>query len=520
MKNSSPGLIVDLFAGGGGASVGIEHALERPVDIAVNHDPVAIAVHQANHPYTAHYVADVFDVDPMEATQGQPVDLLWASPDCKHFSTAKGGKPKSESVRSLAWVVTNWAAAVRPRVICLENVREFQTWGPLKDGRPIREQMGTTFNEWVGLLEHHGYKVETKMINAADFGAPTSRTRLFVIARRDGEPIRWPEPSHGEGRTPYRTAAEIVDWSIETPSIFTPGRRLAEKTLKRVALGVKRYVIDAARPFLVNLTHGVRNEDLNEPTKTITAAPRGEKALCVPTLVQTGYGERKGQAPRVPGLGKPLGTVMAGGAKHALVGAMLKHYGGVVGQDLDKPLGTITATDSSGPIAAHITKFYGTSASGQSAEEPLGTVTSGGFKFGTVAAWMMKYYGTANGQEAGEPLHTITTKARFALVAAFLREHGVEGIADDAEAVTVVIDGTTYAIVDIGLRMLQPEELLRAQFGHHGDVYDLSEARTKTAKTRLIGNSVCPDVASAIVRANTPYLAATHDYEPRQGLLF
>lgn len=476
------GLVVDLFAGGGGASVGIEAALGRSVDIAINHDAVALAVHKANHPGTRHLEADIWEVQPRAATAGRPVDLLWASPDCRHHSRAKGGKPKSEGVRSLAWAVVRWAADVKPRVICLENVQEFEEWGPLDaDGMPDRGRRGLTFRRWSGRLRGLGYRVEHRVLDASHFGAPTRRKRLFLVARNDGRPISWPAATHGPGRLPYRTAAEIIDWSLPCPSIFDRRKPLAEKTLRRVFLGIRRYVFETARPFLVQMSHGEGAgatkrrgrgaHPLEEPLPTVTAS--NDFGLAIPTLVQTGYGERLGQAPRVPGLDKPLGTLMATGQKHALVAAfMAKHYGDVVGHDLERPMGTITAVDHHGVVQAEMFRAP--------ADRP--------FRVTEVRAFLTAYYssGSQTGQSVLEPLRTITAKHRLGLV---------------------TVAGEEYQITDIGLRMVQPHELLAAQFGRFAAGYDLSPARTKTAMVRMVGNSVPPEVAFAIVAANMTHNA-------------
>ena len=456
-------LVVDNFAGGGGASTGIERAIGRPVDIAINHDPEAVAMHQANHPQTLHLCESVWDVNPREVCAGRPVGLAWFSPDCKHFSKAKGGKPVEKKIRGLAWVAVRWAATVQPRVICLENVEEFVTWGPLtQDGRPCPRNRGREFRAFVNALQRLGYAVEWRELRACDYGAPTSRKRLFLIARRDGQPIAWPEPTHGPGRKDYRTAAECIDWSIPCPSIFERERPLAEATLRRVAAGIQRYVIDAAEPYIVRLGHTGHGDagkvrSVHEPLSTITS--KAEHLLVAPTLVQTGYGERSGQAPRVPGLEKPLGTIVAGGQKHALVAAFLaKHYGGVVGQDLRRPIGTVTATDHHSLVAAFLIKFYG----------------SGG-------QWAA----------CSEPMHTLPTKDRMGLV---------------------MVAGKQYRIVDIGMRMLQPRELARAQgFGESYllEAPHLGRPLPKHAQVRMIGNSVCPPLAEALVRAN---------YSERQAL--
>lgn len=531
-------LVVDLFAGGGGASTGIEQAIGRHVDIAINHDPEAVSLHQANHPQTQHYVSDVFEVDPLAVTDGRPVGLLWASPDCKHFSKAKGGKPVSKKIRGLAWVVVKWAKLARPRVICLENVEEFQTWGPLGlDGRPCPERKGATFQRWKRQLENLGYTIDYRELRACDFGAPTIRKRLFLVARRDGQPIVWPEPTHGAPDTPgvrqkklqpWRTAADCIDWSIPAPSIFERERPLAEATCRRIAKGVMRYVVEAAKPFIVPMTHtgGDRVHSSDEPLRTITTAHRGELALAVPTLIQTGYGERPGQAPRVPGLDKPLGT-MVNGQKHALVAAFLaKHYTGVVGSDMADPLATVTSVDHhslvaanlvhmghgegkdggkrfshgirdvaqplntvtasgipAGVVTSHMLKLRGDNV-GSATDEPVHTVSAQGTHHAEVRAFLVKYYGTDQDPQLQEPLHTVTTKDRFGLV---------------------MVKGEPYAIVDIGLRMLTPRELYRAQgFPESYQIEHGADGRplTKTAQVRMCGNSVCPPLARALVAAN------------------
>lgn len=516
-------LVVDLFAGGGGASTGIEQAIGRPVDISVNHDPEAVALHAVNHPQTKHYTSDVFEINPLMATRGMPVGLLWASPDCKHFSKAKGGKPVSKRIRGLAWVVVKWAKAVRPRVIILENVEEFQTWGPLtEDGMPDPSRKGETFEMWQAQLRELGYRIEHRELRACDYGTPTIRKRFFMVARRDGLPIAWPTQTHfqrpAKGQAAWRTAAEIIDWSIPCPSIFERSKPLADATCRRIAKGIMRYVVDSADPFIVNLTHGGRLEPLDEPLKTVTGAHRGEKALVMPTLIQTGYGERPGQSPRVPGLDKPLGTIV-GTQKHALVGAFLaatsgptysqkprsadaplntvttdsrasivtaflaKHYTGVVGSDMRDPIGTVTSVDHHSLVTSHLVKLRNNQF-GQGVDEPMPTLTAGGGHVGEVRAFLLKYYGTDQDPQLDEPLHTVTTKHRFGLVTV----HGVD-----------------YQIVDIGLRMLTPRELYRAQGFPDSYIIDRTadgNPITKTAQVRMCGNSVCPPLAQAIVAAN------------------
>lgn len=343
------GLIVDNFAGGGGASTGIEQATGRPVDIAINHDPVAIAMHEANHPYTRHYCEDVWEVDPIEATQGRPVALCWLSPDCKHFSKAKGGQPVEKRIRALAWVVVRWAATVRPRVIILENVEEFQTWGPVVDGRPCPKRRGKTFRAFIHALKRHGYRVETRELRACDYGAPTIRKRLFLIARCDGRPIVWPEPTHGDPGSlevaagllkPWRTAADIIDWSLPVPSIFERKRPLAESTMRRIARGIQRFVVENPRPFIIKVNH---------------------------------------------------------------------HGAEFRGQSLDEPLQTITAKNGWGIVTSHIIKFKGTNI-GHRTDEPLHTITAGGTHLGEVRTYLQRYYHGESGQMADLGLGVITVR--------------------------------------------------------------------------------------------------------------
>lgn len=619
-------LIIDNFAGGGGASTGIELALGRRVDIAINHDPEAVAMHTANHPETRHYCESVWEIDPREVTQGRPVGLVWLSPDCKHFSKAKGGKPVEKKIRGLAWVALRWAATVKPRVIMLENVEEFTTWGPLvidDDGnaRPCPKRKGQTFRSFVRALERQGYRVEHRELRACDYGTPTIRKRLFLIARRDGRPIVWPEPTHCDPKhakarklKPWRTAAECIDFSLPCPSIFERTRPLADATLRRIAKGIMRYVVNAAEPFIVPMTHhgADRRYGLESPLPTVTAAHRGEMALvapvltehanassprCMPadeplrticaqtkgghhaliapTMIQTGYGERaaryhckacghdfsdqhasgigglapaecpqcgeeneivarKAQSPRAPGLNKPIGTLV-GSSKHALVSAFLaKHYTGVVGATLEDPMPTVTACDHNSLVTAYITKFRNgavghgidepmhtvtansyvkkpggcapmgvvtsnlvkmrgdaeTHAPGQDPTGPLHTISAQGNHFAEVRAFLIKYYGSDQDPRLEEPLHTVTARDRFGLV---------------------TVAGEEYAIADIGLRMLAPRELFTAQGFPASYIIGDDPAQgltlTKTAQVRMVGNSVCPPLAAALVRANLAELA-------------
>jgi DNA (cytosine-5)-methyltransferase 1 len=463
-------IICDSFAGGGGASLGISWALDRHPDIAINHDADAVAMHRMNHPTSRHFTENVWKVDPRKACGGRRVGLMWLSPDCKHFSRAKGGKPVSRKIRGLAWVAVRWAEAVRPRVICMENVEEFLTWGPLgEDGMPCPRRKGLTFRQFTGRLRNLGYQVEWRPFRAADHGAPTTRRRLFLVARCDGQPIRWPVATHGEGLQPWRSAAECIDWTLPCPSIFDRKKPLAENTLRRIAAGVRRFVLETPRPFIVGIDHGSNNNgawDSRKPLGTVTAENRF--ALVAPSLIQTGYGERIGQAPRVLDLHAPLGTVV-NGQKHALVAAYLaRHFTGVAGRDLRQPVPTVTAVDHHSLVTVE-----------------LGPVAD---RRDQVRAFLIKFYSEGGQwQSLRDPMHTIPTKDRLGLVTV----HGVD-----------------YAIADIGMRMLQPRELFRAQ--GFTDDYEIEHGiddsgeivtLTKTAQVRMCGNSVSPPMAHAIVRA-------------------
>lgn len=364
------GLIVDSFAGGGGASTGIEAALGAAVDIAINHDEQAIRMHEANHPGTVHVNSNIWQVDPIEAVRNHPsgirhVSLAWFSPDCKHFSKAKGGKPREKSIRDLAWVVVLWAQRVQPDVILLENVEEFRTWGPLcEEGKPIKERQGETFNEWTKQLRKAGYKIQWKELRACDYGAPTIRKRFFMIARRDGKPIVWPAPTHGKPGTPdvlagklkpWRSAAEIIDWTIPCPSIFTRKKPLAEKTLRRIAHGIMKFVVNNPQPyivgpFIVPLTHhgsAGRSYGLDQPLPTVTGANRGEMALVSPYFARTAHGDvdkngkRRGQPCHGPE--DPFPTVLQTSDSALIVPHITKFRNGAIGHDITDPLATVTA---------------------------------------------------------------------------------------------------------------------------------------------------------------------------------
>lgn len=653
-------IIVDNFAGGGGASTGIELAIGRSVDIAINHDPNAVAMHTTNHPDTLHYCESVYSIRPKVATAGRRVGLAWFSPDCRHFSKAKGAKPVEKTIRGLAWIVIRWALDVGPRVMMLENVEEFKTWGPLlaAEMRPDPARVGETFQAFVGMLTtgipaNHpalaecceflnisldsddatrlvnglGYTVEYRELRACDYGAPTIRKRFFMVMRRDGQPIVWPEATHGDPKSPavlagklapWRTAAECIDWTIPAPSIFDRKKPLAVNTLKRIARGIQRFVIDSASPFIVKCNHtsnrtsydcfrgqaitdplqtitkthgyaiavphltkfrtsatgqpvtepvptvtagtskrpggnghalGIVEADLapflagnggseyqakprpldkpahtilkesrscvvapviarqfgasighraDEPSATITAGGGGKSQLVTSTLIQMGYGERPGQEPRVLQLEKPLGTVTAAGNKFAVTSAFLaKHYGGNYtgpGVGLDEPAHSVTTVDHHAVVASHLVKLRGTCRDGQPTDEPMPTITAGGQHVGEVETTLaVEHYDEQRAQQ----------------VLAFLREFCGEDCTGLVE-----IAGVTYRIVDIGMRMLQPHELYRAQGFPEWYIIDQNYRGVKYAKDKQVarcGNAVPPPFAEALVRANLPEMCQARE---------
>jgi DNA (cytosine-5)-methyltransferase 1 len=478
-------VIVDLFAGGGGVSIALERACKRPVDVAINHNPIALAVHKANHPRTRHLVTDIYspEAEPKRVCGSRHVSDLWASPDCTHHSNARGGKPIEKDTRFLAWVILDWARIKRPDRIFMENVPEFLSWGPLflsgpRKGEKDPSRAGETFDQFVGQLELLGYKVEWRIQFACDYGAPTRRRRLFLIARCDGEPIVWPEPTHGPGRLPYRTAAECIDWSIPGRSIFGRKRPLAENTMWRIAQGLRRFVFETDDPFIIEVPTG----------------------LVAPVLQHSGNGERPTQRARVYDLKEPLGTIMATGQKHALVMAYLAKYfgdphrkmgGGIVtGSDLREPIGTITARDHHALAAVTLAHLRGGVADHPGCadvRQPMPTITASGTHVAQVMAFLTAYYSQdhapGHGQSLNQPLRTITTRQRLGLV---------------------TVRGQDYQITDITLRMLKAPELLRGQFGQYAAGYDLSAAKTQEDQVLLIGNSVSPEHAEKIIAANQP----------------
>lgn len=580
-------LVVDNFAGGGGASTGIELATGYSVDIAINHDPEAIKMHKVNHPNTKHYCENVWEVDPVKACNGHPVGLAWFSPDCKHFSKAKGGKPVEKNIRGLAWVVLKWAALVRPRVIMLENVEEFQTWGPCipirdKDtgrvivsmvGRHDREKneprtrvadpgevvpvdrqifqpdpkrSGQTYKKWKKQLEALGYEIDTKELVAADYGAPTMRKRFFMIARCDGKPIVWPEPTHGPADSeavkaglakPYVGAYTQLDFSMPCPSIFDTSkeikekygiravRPLAQKTMDRIARGLKKFVLDNPEPFIIQCNHGGerRQNDIKEPLPTITGKhgygivepkivpymgtnttnhPGGncknpihtittgnQQCLISPTLIQyhseTSKDEVRGQS-----IEEPIMTV-DGSNRYGLVTSFLHKYydGGYTGagDTVENPLPTVTSWDHNSLCAVNLIQMNN-HCDGRDVKEPIPTITAGDGHFGEVRAFLIKYYGSGTGQDVKEPLDTVTSRDRFGLV---------------------TVNGTDYKIVDIGLRMLEPKELYGCQGFPDDYIIDhdyTGKKYPRSEQVRRCGNAVCPPIPAALVKANLPEL--------------
>ena len=541
-------LIVDNFAGGGGASTGIELATGYSVDIAINHDPEAIKMHRANHPNTKHYCENVWTVDPVKACNGHPVGLAWFSPDCKHFSKAKGGKPKDKNIRGLAWVALRWAGLVRPRVIMLENVEEFKTWGPLnRRHHPIRAKQGKTFERFVQQLRELGYEVEFRELIAADYGAPTMRKRFFMVARCDGKPIVWPEPTHGPADSeevkagllkPYVGAYTQLDFSLPCPSIFDTAeeikkkygiravRPLAPKTMDRIARGLKKFVLDNPEPFIIQCNHGGerRPNDIRESMPTITG--KHGYGIVEPYMVQigqTGFTKDRSKDVREPlttivsknehcliepklapymgtnttnhpggSCEDPIHTITTGNQQCLISPTLIQYHSEtskdeVRGQRIEDPIMTVDGSNRYGLVTSFLSKFY-KSGIGQDEREPLHTITTSAGHFGEVRAFLIKYYGDATGQDIEQPLDTVTTKDRFGLV---------------------TIEGVDYQIVDIGLRMLEPKELYGCQGFPDDYIIDhdyTGKTYPRSEQVRRCGNAVCPPIPAALVKANLPEL--------------
>lgn len=569
--------IIDSFAGGGGASTGIEQALGRSPDYAINHNALALLLHERNHPNTIHLSENVYKIDPLDHLRGKHIGLAWFSPDCKHFSKAKGGKPVERNIRDLCWIIPGWIERIQKSggkvdVVMMENVEEFKDYGPLimtpRGLMPDPEKKGQSYRKWCKAIRKLGGKMESRELRGCDYGAPTIRKRLFIIIRFDGQPIVWPAPTHGRpddpdviaGRKlPWPIVGDCIDYSIPCPSIFdtsdeikekhgvTAKRPLADNSMARVARGFDRFVLRSGRPY----------------------------------LVQVGYGERAGQAPRCMSVEQPLGTVVAGSVKHALVAPVLtyaqqgganrsvktpshtitasgKDQNAVIcafmvqhnndsrragwvnpGRPMDVPLATVTQTGSQQQlVAAYVARDFGTS-TGHSMLQPCGTVMpEGQGKTRLITPFLQSYYETGEGSRGDEPMRTATVKARHGLleaeidvppfsevqaararqVADFMRSHGLW---DEREFVTLEIDGLTFVVVDIGMRMLTPRELYtaqgfpadyqidgyydRSQIGHNGG--PVWVPFSKEVQISCVGNSVCPPVAKALVGANCNHLA-------------
>lgn len=589
-------ITVDGFCGGGGWSTGFELGIGRPVDIGINHDAAAIALHKKNHPFTRHYQTNIFEVDPVEACQGRKVGWAHFSPDCKHFSRAKGAKPVNKQIRSLAWVVVQWAAAVKPRVISMENVPEFVTWGPcialrgphgrvmkyLEEGKtaeaepgenvpkkqrlmtPDPKRKGFTFGQFVGHLRKLGYQVEWNELIASDYGAPTSRKRFFLLARRDGRPIVWPEPTHGDPKSrdvqsgklqPWRTAAEIIDWSLPCPSIFERKKPLAENTMKRIAKGLQKFVIDNPEPFIVQVNHsgeGFRGQSIDEPMPTVTAKHGfGVVTPYVVGICQQGGGDRVRSADEplttictknehcvvtpyimcnnAENLGRdiqdPVPTITTGNRNFLAAPTLIQYHTEQRarehrGQGMETPLQTVDAANRYGLATAFISKFYGDGeqGTGSKMDSPLGTITAVDHN-SVAAATLIQFNNHCDGVDVQKPLPTITAQSNhFAEVRAMLIKYYGVGIGQPLnrplDTITakdrfglVTVRGVDYQIVDIGLRMLTPRELYNAQGfppDYEIEVDCYGNAYPKKEQVARCGNAVPPAFATALVRANCP----------------
>ncbi len=583
-------LIIDSFCGGGGASEGIFAATGHHPDIAINHSAPAIAMHEANHPDTIHLNESVWDQPPTDVIQKygggrKRVGLMWASPDCTHFSKARGSKPVKKEIRGLADVIIKWAAMVRPRQIFMENVEEFKTWGPTISAKnkagdmveiPDPARKGEYFDRWVKDLKFQGYDLEWRELKACDYGSPTIRKRFFMIARCDGVKIKWPEPTHGPKSTgsdliPYKTAGECIDWDAPSQSIFDRKKPLAPNTMARIARGIKKFVLDAKEPFIVTCNHGgegFRGADVKEPFKTICG--RDAHGLVVPSIAKvpspvnivpfistsahskstgrgkyiyhpcdplrtiTGSGGQTVIIPSIARIGqtgfggdrlaydikKPLNTITSKN-EHLLVSAHIsRHFGQGTGHAMDEPASTITAKNKSSLVTAFIAKHYG-GVTGVDIRTPFPTITARGTQNNIVTAFISKMRGTNTGHDAREPLHTISSGGtHHAEVRAFLLQYyGTSeeaGLSKPLGTVTtkdrfglVTISGVDYQIVDIHMRMLSPRELARCQGFRDDYILDPKyngKPLPKTAQVKMIGNSVCPQLAEAVISANNKFV--------------
>lgn len=543
-------IVVDNFAGGGGASTGIEIAIGRSVDIAINHDPAAIAMHRANHPTTEHYTEDVWKVDPVEACAGRPVALAWFSPDCKHHSKAKGGKPVSKKIRGLAWVAVKWAKAVKPRVIMLENVEEFQDWGRLDErNRPDPRYKGETFRRFVGQLERLGYHVEYRLLRACDYGAPTIRKRFFLIARCDGQKIVWPEPTHAApdsievrmgSKKPWVPVSEVLDFSLPCPSIFASSeeimeqygiravRPLSENTMKRIARGLMKFVVNNPKPFIVSIGQtgfagDGRQHSIDEPLRTVVS--KAEHCVCAPVLMRNNENAVGSDAR------EPIGTITTGGHHMLIAPSMIQYHSeqseDVRGQTVDKPIMTVDSSNRYGLVEPFLIQTGYGEREGQKPrvldmDKPLGTVVAQSNKFAMAAAFVTQFNNNCDGQSMDTPLNTMTAKSNhFGEVNAFLVKYygsGDNAVSCELPAPTitakdrmglVTVHGEDYKIVDIGLRMLTPRELFDAQGFPPDYIIDVDadgKPYPKSEQVARCGNAVCPPIPTALVRANLPEL--------------
>ncbi len=612
-------IIVDNFAGGGGASTGIELALGKPVTIAINHDPAAILMHETNHPYTMHYKDSVWNIDPVDICAGRPVGLAWFSPDCKHFSKAKGAALVDKNIRGLAWVVLKWAGTVKPRVIMLENVEEFKTWGPVRRGKPVKSKSGQTFEKWKKQLTDLGYEIEYRELVAADYGAPTTRKRFVLIARCDGLPIVWPERTHAPADSkevtsgnckPWHSAAEIIDWALPCPSIFETSAEIKEKyglramrplkdnTLRRIARGIDKFVIKNGEPFIIPIGYGERKgqhprvNDINQPIGTVVGtvkhnivnpvltpytlnhkfnnAPESVKnpfstitavnshEVCEPVLMPIHMHNNTGASGN--DMRSPINTLTTGTQQMLIAPHLSKYFGGVVGEEINNPLPTVTAIDHNAVVAPTLIQYHSEQSDKEvranTFDKPLMTVDSSG-RYGVAAAHLTQYFKGDHYHSPEEPLHTVTTEIREGVTLAHLTEFKGQDIGQKAtmplrtimtkevigtvytrlekikgcndlkfwsqirdllnaycgytmtedDVLLFTINGIDYFMSDIGLRMLTPVELYKAQGFPEDYIIDhdfRGNPYPKKEQVARCGNAVCPPMAKALVKANLP----------------
>lgn len=574
------GLIVDNFAGGGGASTGMELALGRKVDIAINHDPDAIAMHKANHPNTTHYQESVWNIDPMKICNGEEVDAAWFSPDCKHFSKAKGKKPVDKKIRGLAWIALRWAGTVRPKIIFLENVVEFKTWGPVRHGQPIKSKQGQTFDKFISQLKELGYEIAYRELVAADYGAPTKRKRFFLIARSDNQPIEWPQAlfaprdkAKALGMKPYKSAESIIDWSIKCPSIFERKKPLSEATMKRIARGMEKFVFKENKPFIVPIGYGEgknqlpRIHSLEEPLPTLVSS--GKHYLVMPYVIDYHYENQpssvldptktlttvRGQYLVTPYLminntghpgsmiKQPVPTITTG-IHHFLLSPLLVQIGqnGFCedrSSSIREPIKTVVTKNEFCLLAPVLIPHGYPDNDGKRTEDikqPVNVITSGGNKHALAIAFLVKHFGgyyEGHGASLEQPLGTVTAVDHHALVEAFLIKYykgadNVQSVKEPLHTITaksrfgiVTINHVDYQIVDIGMRMLTPRELYNAQGFPKDYVIDKDCYGNKYPINKQIarcGNAVPPPFAEALLRANMSNQKADKQFESMKDL--